>query len=173
MVAGDIMVRDVITAKASETLDEVLQRFASHHIGGMPVIDDEGRLIGIITDGDIMYRLRREQSVYLDGLVAALVWHDEGVLEERAATLARVPVIKAMTKQVIAITPDTELRDVAAVLSEKKIKKVPVIDNRNSRKLVGIISRGDIIRVVVHLIHGEGIPQNGQGEHSALSLKPN
>ncbi|HET9921701.1 MAG TPA: CBS domain-containing protein [Ktedonobacteraceae bacterium] len=123
MIASDIMTRKVCTISPEASAQEAAQLLYQKRISGAPVVDAEGRLIGIITEADIISKVHRE------GL--------------------RVGDI--MSHEVTVVTEDTSVGEIAQLLTERKIKRVPVVTDG---KLVGIVSRADIVHAVAegHLI---------------------
>lgn len=117
MIASDIMTRKVATIRPEASAQEAAQLLDEKRISGAPVVDADSKIIGIITEADIISKVNR------DGLcVADIMSHD-----------------------VIAIGEETPVSEIAALLTERKIKRVPVVcDN----KLVGIVSRADIVHAV-------------------------
>ena len=123
MIASDIMTRRVCTIHPEASAQEAAQLLYQHRISGAPVVDSDDRLIGIITEADIISKVNRE------GL--------------------RVGDI--MSHEVTVVTEETPVGEIAMLLTERKIKRVPVVTNG---KLVGIVSRADIVHAVAegHLI---------------------
>jgi CBS domain-containing protein len=123
MIASDIMTRKVCTIRPEASAQEAAQLLDQRRISGAPVVDSNGRLIGIITEADIISKVNRE------GL--------------------RVGDI--MSHEVTVVTEETPVGEIAMLLTERKIKRVPVVTNG---KLVGIVSRADIVHAVAegHLI---------------------
>lgn len=117
--AKDIMTTTVITVKASTPIKELATLLSKHNISGVPVLDDEGRsVIGVVTEADI---LKKPQGV-------------------RVADI--------MSKEVVSVGPDTPVEEIAKILAEKGIKRVPVI---SEGKLVGIVSRADIVKAFAEM----------------------
>ena len=114
MLAKDIMTREVTTVKPELTIHELAKTFAQHHISGAPVVDENGKVTGVVSDGDILSK--------------------KG---ERVSSL--------MNSQIISVNEDVSVEHVAELMIANKIKRVPVLDGE---KLVGIVSRGDIIRAI-------------------------
>ncbi|HZU71104.1 MAG TPA: CBS domain-containing protein [Ktedonobacteraceae bacterium] len=123
MIARDIMTRKVCTIQPEASAQEAAQLLYSHRISGAPVVDADGKLIGIITEADIISKVNR------DGL--------------------RVGDI--MSHELLVVNEETPVSEIAMLLTERKIKRVPVVENG---KLVGIVSRADIVHAVAqgHLI---------------------
>ena len=123
MIASDIMTRKVCTIHPEASVQEVAQLLDSRRISGAPVVDADGKLIGIITEADIISKVNR------DGLCVADI----------------------MSHELLVVNEETPVNEIAMLLTERKIKRVPVVQDD---KLVGIVSRADIVHAVAqgHLI---------------------
>ena len=123
MMARDIMTRRVYSIAPEASVQEVAQLLSGKNISGVPVIDKAGRIIGIITEADIIGKVDRE------GLCVADI----------------------MSPEIIFVDEETPVGEIAMILTERKIKRVPVMRNGT---LVGIVCRADIIHAVAqgHLI---------------------
>jgi len=123
MIARDIMTRTVATIHPEASAQEAAQLLYQKRISGAPVVDADDNIIGIITEADIISKVNRE------GLRVADI----------------------MSHEIIAVGEETPVNEIAALLTERKIKRVPVVCDG---KLVGIVSRADIVHAVAqgHLI---------------------
>lgn len=143
MKARDVMVSPVITVKPSASVKEVAKTFLERRISAVPVVDDQGRVIGIVSEGDLMHRseagTERQRSWWLLGLTG-----DEALAAEYTKAHAR-KVADVMTRNVITAPPDTPLHEIAALLEKNSIKRVPIVNNG---QLVGIVSRANLIQAV-------------------------
>ncbi len=135
-----LMTKDVVTVKRDTDLQEAARRLSGLRISGMPVVDDEDRVIGIISEADILSLtgLKREHT-FKD-----IVRHILGEPLPRRKEGSRVGDV--MSAPVITARADDDIRKVAAILDERRIKRLPVVDEEG--KLVGIISRADIVRAI-------------------------
>jgi CBS domain-containing protein len=143
MRARDVMASPVITVKPTSSIQEVAQIFVDRQISGAPVVDDAGRLAGIVSEGDLLHRAEtgteRRRSWWLHLLTGPETLAAEYV-RERSPKVADV-----MTRDVITVGPDTPLRDIAQTLEKRRIKRVPVVENG---QVVGIVSRANLIRAI-------------------------
>ena len=143
MKARDVMVSPVITVKQSCTVREVAKTFIEHRISGVPVVDDQGKLVGIVSESDLMHRseagTERRRSWWLHALTADETLADDYV-KAHACRVADV-----MTRDVITAAPDTTLSEIAALLEKNAVKRVPIVDKG---QLVGIISRANLVQAV-------------------------
>lgn len=140
-LAKEIMNRDVITVKADVDLHEAGRMLIKHRISGMPVVDDENRIIGIITDADLLTMAGIPRGHVFNDVVMKYVL-SKPVPQHRDGKKVK----DIMSTHVITVDPDTTVKKIASILDGKRIKRVPVVDDEN--RLLGIVSRGDIIRIV-------------------------
>src|ERR1700693_567082 len=146
MRAVDVMTTDVITVDPDTTVRALATLLAERGISGAPVVDSGGRLVGVISEGDLLHRAEigtarrhrvRRRSWWLDDFASDLA-------REYIKSHGR-NVKDIMTRDVVTVSEDTELAEVAALLEAKRIKRVPVM---REGKVVGIISRANIVRAV-------------------------
>lgn len=140
MQAKDIMTTHVITVAPETPVRDIAGLLVSHRISGVPVVDVEERVIGIVSEGDLMRRAETEtesrRSWWLEALVSP---------EEKAAEYVKTHGMKAgdvMTRDVVTVAEETPLRDIAELLEKRRVKRVPVV--RDGR-LVGIVSRANLL----------------------------
>jgi CBS domain-containing protein len=146
MRASDIMTTDVITVSPETTVQALAALLAERGISGAPVVDTNGALLGIVSEGDLLHRAEigtarrhrvRRRSWWLDHFASDLA---RDYIRSHGRTVADV-----MTRDVASVTEDTDLADVAAVLEARRIKRVPVV---RDGKPVGIITRANIVRAL-------------------------
>jgi len=142
----DVMTTDVITVDPEMTVQGMATLLAERGISGAPVVDSSGRLVGVVSEGDLLHRAEigtahrhreRRRSWWLDHFASDLA---REYVKSHGRTVKDI-----MTRDVVTVTEDTELAEVAAVLEAKRIKRVPVM---RDDKVVGIISRANIVRAV-------------------------
>lgn len=146
MNVEDFMIADVITIRRDEPIAALLKTLVNHKIGGVPVIDDTGRLAGIVSDGDVLRALAPKQQTHFD-FYSMVISFEEEKMEEKIAAVLNDSVEKIMTKRNLQVVyPDDDFSVVLKTLSHHHFKKIPVIDD--DRHVVGVISRGDVIRFI-------------------------
>lgn len=140
MVARDVMSRQVVTVAPETPVSEVARLLLERRISAAPVVDAQGRIAGIVSEGDLMVRPEtgtvRPRSWWLSLLTGG----------EDAAQYVRTHGTRAsdvMTREVVTVAEDTPLAEVAGLLEERRIKRVPVV---RRGKVVGIVSRADLLR---------------------------
>lgn len=144
MQAYEVMRHEVYKVKESDTVRSVIARFIEHRISGMPVVNDNNEIVAYVSDGDVMRCIGKHENLIIDSFYYfAVVKGDDEEFQERVQHLLDLNVLEIALRDVIKVSWDEEIENIATILGKKKIKKVPV--ERNG-VLVGIISRGDVIR---------------------------
>jgi CBS domain-containing protein len=142
--AKDIMVKDVVTVTKDQTVDQVIKILMDRNISGMPVVDDQNRVIGIVTEGDLIYRSKKlEIPRYFTILDSYIFLDDTKKMEEQIRKMVGYRVEDIMTREVTLVDIEDTVEEIATIMTRKKVNRVPVICDG---KLVGIITRRDIIR---------------------------
>ncbi|MFN3739758.1 MAG: CBS domain-containing protein [Thermodesulfovibrionales bacterium] len=142
----DVMTEKVITVNEDMTLDKVAEILTENRISGVPVTDLQNRVTGIITEADIISQAETAKTGVFKELLRHLL--GEPVPRKREKSLSELKVKNVMTVPVITASPDMDIREVARILDERRIKRLPVVDREG--KLIGIISRQDIVRFLSH-----------------------
>lgn len=144
MQARDVMQTKVITATPDTTVRNIAKRLLASRISAVPVVDDDGRLVGIVSEGDLMRRpesgTERRPSWWLSLLAST----EETALAYVMAHGGHARDV--MTRELITVNEDTSLEEIAETLEKHRIKRVPVL--RDGR-LVGIVSRADLLHGLV------------------------
>lgn len=148
MKARDVMTPEVIFVRPDTPTQKVAQLLLKAGISACPVVDEAGAPVGMVSEGDLIGRGEVEREARRDWWLALLA---EGeALDESFVANLRAPERRArdvMSGPVVTVTEDTELAEIARLLAEYRIKRVPVI--RDGR-LIGIVSRADLLRALVH-----------------------
>ena len=144
MQASDIMTTDVIIVRPNASIFEAATLLTEHHISGIPVVDDGGAVVGMLSEGDLLHRMetgtgKPQRSWFGEFLHSTRKLAGE-YLKENA-----VKVNDVMTGNVVSVSPSTPLSEIADILERLHIKRVPVLDQG---KLVGIVSRANLIRAL-------------------------
>ena len=135
------------TVPDTATMGQVVELIAATDTTGVSVVDDRGKLVGYVTDGDIMrYLARLELNVANPSAGVSLSVKDDDTLEARIAALASLNVMELATKRVVSVDVSTPLDVACGVLAKRKIKKVPVTRNG---VLVGALSRRNILHSII------------------------
>jgi CBS domain-containing protein len=143
MKARDVMVSPVVTVKPSASVQEAAKLLVERRISAVPVVDDQGKVIGIISEGDLLHRAEvgteRQRSWWLLGLT------DEETLAAEYVKARARKVADVMASSVMTATPDAPLHELAALMETKSIKRVPIVEDG---RLVGIVSRANLVQAV-------------------------
>jgi CBS domain-containing protein len=144
MKARDVMVSPVITVDEHSTVRDVAKTLIAHHISAVPVIDHAGKLVGIVSEADLVHRkeagTERPSSWWL-----AMISGDRALAAEYVQSHA-TKVADIMTRDIATAHGDTPLHEIADLFEEKHIKRVPIVNEGGD--LVGIVSRANIIQAV-------------------------
>ncbi|WP_019912487.1 CBS domain-containing protein [Paenibacillus sp. HW567] len=144
MKAHEFMIRQVYKVKEDDTVQTFIEKCIQYRISGMPVVNDRNEIVAYLSDGDIMRYIGRHEDIIVDSFFQINVFiGDNDEFEERTRRLLNLNVMAIAKKKVITVSWDEDIEKIATILGKKQIKKVPVERNR---VLVGIISRGDVIR---------------------------
>jgi len=143
MNAHDVMASPVVTVKPYSSVREVAQLLLSRRISAVPVVDDQGMLVGIVSEGDLMHRAEagteRRYSWWLRPFVS------DWAAADNYARAHASKVADIMVRDVITATPETPVQEIAAILEKNRIKRVPIVKNG---QVVGIVSRANLIQAV-------------------------
>jgi CBS domain-containing protein len=144
MQAKDVMTRRVISVQPETSVRDVAKTLIEHKISGAPVVDKAGRLVGVISEGDLMRRAESGTEHHRSWWLRLLL-SPEQKATEYVKTHGRCAA-DVMTTSVYTVTEDTTLEKVADLLQKQRIKRAPVL---RRGKLVGIISRADLLHGLV------------------------
>lgn len=136
---SDVMTKNVSAVKKDADIHEVSRLLSENRISGLPVVDNENHVIGIVTEADVLSMAGMKHGHTFKDIVRHIL--GEPLPERKAGN----KVEDVMTSPAITTKPDGDIREVAKILDERRIKRLPVVDEGN--KLIGIISRADIVRV--------------------------
>ncbi len=136
----DVMTRDVVAVKMLDGVHEAVRLLSENRISGLPVVDAENLVIGVVTEADILAMTGMKEGHSFKDILRHIL--GEPLPEHRKGDR----VVDIMTSPAITTFPDADIKDVARVLDEKRIKRLPVVDW--GKRLIGIISRGDIVRAM-------------------------
>jgi CBS domain-containing protein len=140
MQAQDVMTTRVVAVAPDTPVTEIAKLLLERQISAVPVVSDDRRLLGIVSEGDLTHGLGQEgakRSWWLD-LLASPQAKAEAYLRSHGRLASDL-----MTREVVSVTPDTPLPEIARLLEARRIKRVPVL---RDGELVGIVSRADLLR---------------------------
>lgn len=146
LTAANIITRDVITARPDDSVADVARLLSDHEVSAVPVCDEQGRVLGMLSEGDLMRPLGKENALKRDWWLTLLA---EGTdLAPAFVDYIRLDNRRArdlMVRPVITAADTANVPEIADLLARHRIKRVPVV---RDGKLVGIVSRADVVRAL-------------------------
>lgn len=143
VTAAEIMTRDVVAVNPNTPVAEVAAAMGRRGVSGVPVVDAENRVVGVISEKDFLSRMGAKEPLNFMSLVAGCLKTKGCVALPMKQTLAG----DIMSAPAVTVAPDTPVRDIAALLTQKGINRVAVTDPAG--RLLGLVSRGDIVRATM------------------------
>jgi len=144
--ASDIMTTEVITVKKETSLKELAGILYNNHINGVPVVDDDGSLIGIICESDL---IRKDRKLHIPTVVtlfdAVIYLENPKNIEKEFQRVSATTVADLYTKKPVTVDEKAPIDEIATLMTQKKIYTIPVMDGN---RLVGIIGKADLIRTI-------------------------
>jgi CBS domain-containing protein len=145
--ARDIMTKDVITVSPATTVSELARLLAANNIGGAPVLDSSGTLLGVVTENDL---IDQKKKIHIPTVVTILdsVFYLENPdkMEKEMKKIAGSTVGDIYTKKPRTVDEETLIDEIATLMAEKNIHTLPVM---RDDKLVGVIGKKDIIKTLI------------------------
>ena len=144
MKVRDLMTLNPIRITPETAVAEIARILTEHRINGVPVANIEGRLIGIVTEGDLVHRgaderLEPRESIWKENFYRSVFFRHKPETDKAEGRTAE----QVMTREVLTVAPDSDVTVVARLMAYHNIKSLPVIENE---RLIGIISRFDLIK---------------------------
>jgi len=156
MKIRDVMTANVISVSAQATILEAARTMLRNRISGLPVVDAEGQLVGMVTEGDFLRRseigTERRRPRWLEFLLGP------GRMAEDYVRVAGRKVEDVMTRDPVAVSEDDDLQTMVELMERRRVKRLPVLRNG---KIVGIVSRANLMRALVSLARTEEAPAGG------------
>jgi CBS-domain-containing membrane protein len=147
LTAADVMTKDIITVKKETTIRELAELFAQHRISSAPVVDDNGEMIGIVTETDL---IEQDKNLHIPTVISLFDWviylESDKKFEKELNKMTGQTVGEIFTQKVETVTPATPVSDLADIMSSRKINAIPVVEGN---KVVGIVARIDLIRTMI------------------------
>ena len=147
LTAGDVMTRDVKTVKKETTIRELAELFNRHRISSAPVVNDNGEMIGIVTETDL---IEQDKNLHIPTVISLFDWviylESDKKFEKELKKMTGQTVGEIYSEEFVKVTPATPVSDVADILSSRKMNAIPVLDGN---KIVGIVARIDLIRTMI------------------------
>ncbi|BAZ16267.1 hypothetical protein NIES4071_81430 [Calothrix sp. NIES-4071] len=144
---ADVMSRNPVVVRRETSLTEAIKILAERRISGLPVVDDSGKLVGIISETDLMWQ---ETGVtppaYIMFLDSVIYLQNPATYERDLHKALGQTVGEVMSKDPITVAPDKSVRDAAKLMHDKNVHRLPILDSEG--QVIGILTRGDIIRAM-------------------------
>lgn len=145
MKARDIMSANVISVGLDTKVRDAINLMLEHKISGLPVVDGDGVLVGLLTENDLVLGSRSGLPLHLQVLEDMLGAKDPGRHLRQMQELGSRPVNSLMVRDVVTATPNTPVGELVALLVQNDFKRIPIIEGK---MLVGIVTRADIIKIM-------------------------
>ena len=144
---ADVMSSEVLTVKKETPLKDAIKLIADNQISALPVVDETGKLVGIISEGDLMWQESGIDTPPYIMLLDSIIYlqnparHDKQIHKALGQTVGEV-----MSDRPLTIKPKKPVREAARLMHDKKIRRLPVIDEQE--RVIGIVTQGDIVRMM-------------------------
>lgn len=146
LTAQDIMTRELITVRENDPIRDLAALLLTSNISGAPVVDDAGRLIGVVTESDLIFQNKKIHLPTAFALLDAFVFLERpGKTEQELKKMAGTRVGDICSRNPVTVSLETELEELATLMTEKNIHTLPVMAEG---VLVGVIGKSDIIRTI-------------------------
>ena len=146
--ARDIMTEDVITVQPETLIRELAEIFITRNISGVPVVDREGKVLGIATESDLIFHSKRlTVPPVLTILDSFIFLNSPEKMEKELRKIGAASVVDIYTAPPLTITPETALDEIASLMTEKQVHTLPVLDEDGT--MIGIVGKKDIIRTIL------------------------
>jgi CBS domain-containing protein len=144
---AELMNRDVQTVLPTTPLAEAIKILVDRQISGLPVVDQTGKLVGVISEADLMWREKGlDQPPYIMFLDSVIYLQNPAKHDQDLHKVLGQTVGEVMTSHAISITADATIPTAARIMHDKKIHRLPVVDAED--RPIGIITQGDIVRSI-------------------------
>lgn len=146
--AKDIMTPDVITVQEYTPISEVAQILADKHISGVPVLNPNREMVGIVCESDIINQTKKFHLPTVINLMGYIVFLESGKkFEKELKRMIGLLARDIMSSPVKTVRPETSSEEIATLMADNQIHSIPVLEGRT---LVGIIGKKDIVRSLAH-----------------------
>ena len=147
MQVQDVMTREVITIQAEDRIPQIAKLLTENHIAGAPVVDAGGKLLGVVTEGDLLHKETNPRMPEYVGILGAIIYY-RGIkrYNDDFRKLLAVTAREVMTAKVITIGPEATLEEAAEKMLAHSVKRLPVMEGD---RMLGIISRSDIVKTLI------------------------
>jgi CBS-domain-containing membrane protein len=148
LTVKDIMSTNIVSVKPDTEIIEAAKILLENRFNGLPVVDDSGKVVGIICQSDLIAQQKSlpipTLFTFLDGFIPLTSLKK---MESEIQKIAAITVADAMTKKPVTVKPDTRIETVAALMADKKLYTLPVLDDDG--RLIGIVGKEDLLKSVI------------------------
>lgn len=144
ITAKEIMTKDVITVTEDTSIKALSDQFIKYKVNGFPVLDQNGQLVGIVTEKNLIEQNKNLHIPTVIALFDAVIYLESGKNFEKEVKRFNATQVKDIfTPNVVTVSPETPFDEIASLMAEKSVHSIPVVDGK---KIVGIIGKLDIIK---------------------------
>ncbi len=146
-IVADIMTPNPVVVEAKTLLNDAIKLLAEGHFSGLPVVDEEGKLVGILSETDLMWQETGvETPPYITFLDSVIYLKNPARYEKEIHKALGQTVGDVMSEKPISVKPDQLVREAAKLMHSKDIRRLAVVNEEH--KVVGILTRGDVVRTM-------------------------
>jgi CBS domain-containing protein len=147
LVAREIMTTKIITVTPETAVSALAQILATANIGGAPVVDEEGRLLGVVTESDLIDQTKKVHIPTVVAILDSLIFLERpDKMEKEIRKIAGTVVGDIYSKNPLTVNEETPLDEIATIMAKKHVHTLPVM---RGEQLVGVIGKGDIIKTLM------------------------
>jgi CBS-domain-containing membrane protein len=145
--AQDIMSRDVLTVQPETSVSDLARLLNAHNINGVPVVDSDNNLLGVVTENDLVYQKKKVHIPTVINILDSFIYlESQSKMKEEMEKITGATVEQIYSKDAKTVTPETAIDEIATIMAEQNIHTIPVVENNT---LIGVIGKGDIIRTLI------------------------
>ena len=151
MKVSEIMTEPVLTIEEDRTLEEVAQKMLNNRVGGLPVVDNDGKIVGMVTESDFS---AKEHAIPFSRQYAPQLfgeWMSKEGIDKAYEAARSIEVNKIMSSPAVTITEDETVAEAIRKMLERSVHRLPVVRDDVP---VGIVSRHDLLKLVVQKFEG-------------------
>jgi CBS domain-containing protein len=147
MLAKEIMTTNVVTVTREDTVDAVAKLLIEHGVSGLPVVDEERRVVGMVSEGDLIYQDKKLHTpAFLEILGGVIYLENPQRITQDLKKMTASKVAEIMTAKVHSVKEGAPVEDIATIMVERGVNRVPVVDAQG--RLLGIVSRQDLVKAM-------------------------
>ena len=144
MLARDVMTAPVVSVTPATRTRDAIELMLTHHLSGLPVLDEQGKLVGVLSEGDLIRRSELGTEKHRSRFIAFILGPGRAAHDYTKSHSRFVRGV--MTEEVIAVAEDTSIEEIVGLMEKHAIKRMPVMRGED---IVGMVSRSDLLRALV------------------------